>query len=643
LYSSVNNHDENKSILSWKELLGIIAVFSFVLYLLFPKGNIEDFLETQGDNTNLSINYLQSMILYHPNNTKLKMILMKKYTLIGEEEKALKINQELISNRKNKKLLTELYKKEYLLKKTLYFKNKDSKKLKQLKEKLLAYYDHTKDKRDYLFFFAESTNLDYGYLKYHSLKNFMQKKPEAVNYELEKMAFDLANQLGYKNEAYVYLQKLIKYPKITNDLTEYLIYSLFEHEEFTKAKEVTTKLFLESQTEDEITKFFHLALYASVQDQNKTKIEVSQLIQNYANLKELNSADITIILNTLLELGDSKEASNFAINMFYTEPKSFDETGIDLALQSLLYNSELEQARALSFFAESKFQKQKYLDKTILITTWLGEPEAVAVLNKEGYYKYKQTNKYENYFLEHENLDLNYEILGHIYKKKIVNKQYKYIDKLAKYYDYTGEINKAETYFTKVFKESKKKKALYYAIEFSHKNSHFERGLTLYKQYQAKYGQDLKLHELSIKKLLALKQFKEAYAMAKTLDKNNFGDKKQRFIDLALLEKDYAFLHKKLWEFENKKILTATNFEHLIVLEKALNQNEKMDYLYLKAWKKTKKSYYLTSLMYELLQAKKINKFNNIMNDLTANEKSILDKNIGFQILLTEYHVQNSN
>ena len=131
--------------------------------------------------------------------------------------------------------------------------------------------------------------------------------------------------------------------------------------------------------------------------------------------------------------------------------------------------------------------------------------------------------------------------------------------------------------------------------------------------------------------------------MAKTLDKNNFGDKKQRFIDLALLEKDYAFLHKKLWEFENKKILTATNFEHLIVLEKALNQNEKMDYLYLKAWKKTKNSYYLTSLMYELLQAKKTDKFNNIMNDLNKNEKNILDKNIGFQILLTEYHVENAN
>jgi hypothetical protein len=110
LYSSVNNHDKSNAILSLKELLGIIIVFAFVLYLLFPKGNIEDFLESQGDNTNLSINYLQNLILYHPDNIQLKMILMEKYTFIGKEEKALKINQELIANSHQKKLLIELYK-----------------------------------------------------------------------------------------------------------------------------------------------------------------------------------------------------------------------------------------------------------------------------------------------------------------------------------------------------------------------------------------------------------------------------------------------------------------------------------------------------------------------------------------------------
>jgi hypothetical protein len=642
LYSSVNNHDTSKSILSVQELLGIIAVFSFLLYLLFPKGNIEDFLESQGNHTNLSINYLQSMILYHPDNVELKMILTEKYMQVGKEEKALDINGKLLEKTTNKQLLTKLYKIDYLLNKTLYFKNENPKELKNLKEKLLAYYHYTKGNRDKLFFFAEASNIDYAYLRYHSLTHFMQENPEEINYELEKMAFDLANQLNYKKEAYASLKKLIKYPKIDEELTEYLIYSLFEHRDFSKAKEITIKLFLASQTEDELTKFFHLALYALVQDDTKTKMEVSQLIQDYANLKELFSAEIVIILNTLLELGDSKEAANFAINMFYSNPENFDETGIDLALTSLLYNAELEEARAFSFFAESKFEKQKYLDQTIQISAWLGESEAVSALNQEGYYKYN-SKTYEAYFLSSENLDLDYKVLGDIYKDKIKNGHDKYLKNMALYYDYTGEMNEAENYFTKISKNTKHKKASYYAIVFSHKNSHFKKGLALYEKYQLKHGINSELHELSIKKLLALKRFKKAYALSKELKEDSFLKQKQRFIDLAWLEKDYAHLHKKLWEFEKRGNLDIKEFDHFIILEQALNNHKKINYLYNVAWKKTKNAYYLNALMHKLLQEKKFNNFDNIIKNLTPNEKNILNNNIDFHILMANYHTEKAN
>lgn len=642
MYSSVNNHDKSKSILSLEELLGIVAVFSFVLYLLFPKGNIEDFLESQGNHTNLSINYLQSMILYHPDNTELKIILIEKYTQVGKEKEALEINKKLLEKSTNKKLLTKLYKKEYLLKKALYFKKENPKDLQEIKEKLLAYYQYTEGNKDYLFFFGEATNIDYSYLRYHTLKRYMQENSKEINYELEKMAFDLANQLGYQKEAYLYLQKLIKYPEIDKKLTEYLIYSLFEHNEFSKAKEITTKLFLTSQTDDELTQFFHLALYALVQDKTKTKIEVSQLIQDYSNLKELHPADIVIILNTLLELGDSEEATNFAINMFYTNPESFDETGVDLALTSLLYNSELEQARALSFFAESKFEKQKYLDKTILITTWLGESEAVSALNKKGYYKY-DSKTYEAYFLTHENLDYDYDVLGDIYKKKIENGHYAYLENMARYYDYTGEINKAEDYFTKISKNTKHKKASYYAVIFSYKNSHFKKGLALYEKHQLTHGIHNELHELSIKKLLALKDFKQAYTLSKELKKNDSLKQKQRFTDLAWLEKDYAYLHKKLWEFDKKGNLEINDFEHIIILEKTLNNYKKIDYLYELAWNKTKNSYYLNALLYKLLKEQKYNTFDNIIKSLNPNEENILNKNIDFQVMLANYHIKQAN
>jgi len=34
---SVNSSDDSRSILSIKEIIGIVVVFSFMLYLLFPK------------------------------------------------------------------------------------------------------------------------------------------------------------------------------------------------------------------------------------------------------------------------------------------------------------------------------------------------------------------------------------------------------------------------------------------------------------------------------------------------------------------------------------------------------------------------------------------------------------------------------
>lgn len=613
-----------------------------MLYLLFPKGNIEAFLEKQNDHANLSIDYLKSILLYHPDNIDLNMILMEKYAQTGEDAKALELNHKLIQSTHNKKLLTQLYKIEYLLEKTRYFKNTNPQKLQALKNKLLAYYQYTKENRDYLFFFSESSSIDDSYLKYHSLKNFMEESPEIVDYELEKMAFDLANKLGYKEEAYLYLQKLIKYPQLSSELKEYLVYALFERNEFTKARTITTEFLHNSHTEDERTQYFYLTLHALVQDPTRKATDVSQLIQDYANVKTLHAPDIVIILNTLLELGDSREAANFAINMFYANPENFDETGVDLALKSLLYNTELQQARALSFFAEAKFKKEKYLDKTIQLSSWLGESEAAAALNQKGYETY-HAKKYAQYFLDQENLNRDHEILGEIYKDKIDHQYYVYVDNLAKYYEHTGEINQAEQYFTQLYQETKQKKVLYYAIAFSYKNSHFKKGLRLYAHYQSRYGIDAKLHELSIQKLLALKAFEKAYAYTKALTNDALPKKQKRFSNLAWFEKDYAYLHQKFWEWESKGKLSSNDFDHFIILEKALNKGKKIDYLYQQAWKKNHHSYHLSSLLYKLLQEKKLKQFNHVLNNLSKDEKKILHQNIDFLVLLASYHTQNNN
>jgi hypothetical protein len=640
LYSSVNNHDESKSILSLYEIIAIIIVFSFMLYLLFPKKNIDNFLETQAGHANLSIQYLESMILYHPNNEKLKFILMEKYTQSGEERKALQLNQELMQSSNNQKLLQELRQSEYLLEKNLYFKNQTKGRLQQLKKKLLTLYEADKENTDHLFFFRESSNIDYSYLKYESLINHLKQNPNKVDYKLEKMAYDLATKLNYKEKALEHLQSLVKYPNIDDELSEYLIYSLFEKEKYAKAKAITTQLFSTSQTDNELTKHFHLALYALVQDKARNSIEISQLIQEYANLKVLLDADISIILNTLLELGETKEAANFVINVFYSIPENFDETGIDLALQSLLYNGELDHAQLLTFYALGKFDTQKYLNKSIEVSTWLSDDETVRELNVEGYQRYKG-EPYLSYFLSQENLNKNHEILVQIYEDKIKQKEYSFIHKMGEYYHHTGEIEKASNYFQNLYQKSWQEPALYYAVEFSHHNSDFETSVTLYHQYRETYGSDTKLHELTTQSLMALKRFDEAHKLHLASQKEH--KNKNYLTDLAWLEKDYAYLYKTFWELEKHKKLTAQQFEQLILLEKMFNEGKRVSYLYQQSWEKHQNLYHLTDLLYTLLQNKEFKKFQELIDTINSSNNKHLKNHVYYQSLVADFYVQTDN
>lgn len=491
--------------------------------------------------------------------------------------------------------------------------------------------------RDYLFFLGESTNIDYPYLQYHSLVKYLEEHPNEIDYHFEKMAYDLATRLEYKEKAFEHLQSLIKYPTVEDDLSEYLIYTLFDKKAYKEAKKITTELFLRSQTEDELTKHFYLALYAFAKDKTRNPIEVSQLIQNYANLKTLVSADIMIILNTLLDLGETQEAANFVINLFYTIPESFDEDGIDLALKTLLYTSQLEDAQRLSFYALGRVGTQKYLNKSIEISTWLSDDETVRELETEGYKRY-QGEPYLSYFLKHENLNINHEILGQIYKDKIKHKEYKFIDKMANYYQHTGEIKKAESYFKNLYTTSQEKKALYYAIEFSHYNSHFEESLKLYELYRSKFGHNTQLHTLSIDSLMALKRFSEAHAMSKTLKIKK--EKKRHLIDLAWLEKDYNYLYQALWKQEPQNALSKQNYEQLILLENALNHGKRVNYLYEKSWQNYQNSYHLTDLLYQLLQKKAYDLFHKTIEKLTPKQKSQLTTHTYYQTLLADFYLK---
>ena len=606
-----------------------------MLYLLFPKDNIDQIIEAKGKNTNLSINYLESMLLYYPNNIKLKMLLMRNYRYGDKNKKALRLISELLVEVKEREVLMELYKTEYLLIKNLYFETGEKKFLKELKEKLFNYFEFTKGERDYTFFFAESTQIDFNALKYVSLRGFLKERPELMNYAFAKDAFTQALSLGFKEDAHRYLLHLLEYDELDLEIKKYALSLFWEQKDYEGIHALAIKLFLSTEKREEQLSYFNMALGAVISaNKENYKDKIFTLIKLYQSNVKLEHSDITFLLTTLLQIGNVEGASNFAWVAFNKHQEKFDENLTELATKSLVYNQDLSSALTLALFGKKKFQSIKWLDKSIQLSLWTGKMREVVSLNIEGYEQYKNI-KYEQYILKHTTLNTAYGILGKIYKQKVNSGKYKVIAKLSKYYDYTGEIPEAENYFTTLLKKHQSREIHKKAIEFSYKNSHYNRGLKLYESFKQIYGVDKELQEQSIQKLIALKRYKEAYSFAKLLKED------KRLTDLGWMQKDYVAMHKSLWKREKANKLDIYNYDKLIKLDQALNKGKKRIYLYTKLWEKTKNRAYLTALFYIYLEKEDLDSIKALLATLSPQNRAFFEKNIQYQIAIANYFVKN--
>jgi len=661
LYSSANNNKPQTSILSLKEILGIVIVFSFVLYLLFPKGDIENIMLKSHENTNLSINYLESMLLYYPNNIKLQMSLIQNYRFRGDIEKAMKLNNALIEKELNKELSDQVHKNQYLLLKERYFQEKSKTKQKtsllQVQQSLVDYFNYQTTNKNYFFFFTEATQMNMPQLEYIALQGLMNQRKDLRIHELEEEAFYLAMNLDKKEDAYTYLQKLLQYKELNPKITEDALTLLMKHKAYKQVSNIATKLFLTAKNKKDEMRFFNIALYGFSQNPEDQHDAIQNLIQHYLARHQLKDYNIIMILNSFLQVGALDEANTFVQETFKMHSKAFNEEALELAIKSFIYNSKLPFAQKLATFAYKNFPTQKWLDKKIQIATWLGDIKEVVASNIEGYRLFSD-NKYENYLLKSSTLDTAYKILGEIYKKKVEHGAYHYVEKLAEYFEYIGEIPEGESYFLSLYQRIQNKPIEKQAILFSYKNSHFAQGISLYENYKKHYGiEDRVLHQLSIEKLLALKEFKKAQQYTQALEKTNLFKatapkllKKlhlpnntafyTQLIDLSWMYKRYPYLYKILWKLEQQKYLKQTDYEKLIQLERALNQGKRIAYLYEQSWKQTHNSTYLFALVYKYLEDKNFNALTKLMSTLTPTLKNSLEKNIQYQILLANYYAQ---
>lgn|GEM_PF-1411592 len=654
---SVNDNDTSASILSIKEIIGIVVVFSFMLYLVFPKKNIDDILKQKGKNANLSINYLESMLLYYPDNITLKMILLENYYRTNRIGKAFKLIGEIKKSTKDRKILSKTYEIEYQLLKERYFETNNSKILRKLKDRLYSYYNFQGENRDYLYFLGEAEQLDFPKLKYLALKGLDETTPELINFHLKQELYYLALNLGYKQEALEYLIELTSYKEADKNLKDSVLYSLLKKKDYTRALEMSKKLFLRAKDRAEIENYFNIALYiTALKDRDDIK-NMEELIKLYIKTQTIDAHAINYLMDNLLKTGNIKGASIYAKKFINRYKDKFNEKSIDLAIKALTYNRELGDALDIAIYAEEKFNNPEWLDRAITLATWQGKMDYAMELNIRGFKKYK-IKKYEKYILKRSNFNTNYKSLGNLYISKLKSGDFSKIELVSKYFDYTADIEGGESFFKKLYRRYPKREILKELILFNYRNSHYVEGLKNFYIYRKRYGFDKQLNITSVPKLIALKRFREAYNILKDIESHRKRDKKleellkklnlhkehgeeklyKELIDFANIFKDYKYLYRLLWKLEGEGKLKAEEYNRLALLEERFNRGKRVEYIYKKSFQKNGNLSHLMALLYLYMDRSRLSDFKKLIESLSDTQKAKLKRNIGYNLLLVNYY-----
>ena len=118
--SNANNENEELYVIEYKELLFFLFIFIFILVTLFPKELVKrELFDSNNKDYRLSLVYIEDLLKKEPNNTRLKLLLVKKALQAGENDLAFAAASKLMEsedkNRANEALLLayEALKQEY--------------------------------------------------------------------------------------------------------------------------------------------------------------------------------------------------------------------------------------------------------------------------------------------------------------------------------------------------------------------------------------------------------------------------------------------------------------------------------------------------------------------------------------------------
>jgi len=211
---NVDEEEKHFYVVEYKELIFIFGVFVFIFFALFPKDLIKEQIVSKDTDYELSMTYLQNLLLRDPSNESLKLILAQKALQKGDLTLASNLLEPLIKSQ-DSKIYTQALLLNYNVLKQKYFQIKDEQEKKQLKQKLfslfLQIYSNKLYDNDLKKWYEEAVFVNFNPARYYFVQQLIQKDPSNVAYL--KDGYALAIQNKEMQKAQYYLNLLIMYDK----------------------------------------------------------------------------------------------------------------------------------------------------------------------------------------------------------------------------------------------------------------------------------------------------------------------------------------------------------------------------------------------------------------------------------------------
>ena len=208
-----SKNKEKVYVVTYQELIFLFFIFISLLLFLYPKDLLKRQIAAETSNYTLSMLYLRNLLIHHPNDESLMLLLSEQSLKSGDRNTALELLK-FLEKSKNSKLRDNALVLSYQLYKLNYNDSMDYNYRHDLLPKLKKMFTTIFEKRldppeDFEQWYLEAIFHSNYNAVYYYLKKKIKKEPKNIQFIEE--AYYLASRLSKKKDKIKYVKQLIEY------------------------------------------------------------------------------------------------------------------------------------------------------------------------------------------------------------------------------------------------------------------------------------------------------------------------------------------------------------------------------------------------------------------------------------------------